>query len=123
MKKIKLVIILSFITSVLVFAHIKITPAKAKNYIGKTETITGIIDQVHLTNTGTYFLNMGGKFPNNPFTAIIFKSDASKFGDIKRYAGKEVEVSGMVKEYKNETEIILESKKQIKFVKESNTKK
>lgn len=123
MKNINLVIILSFITSVLAFSQIKITPAEAKNYIGKKETITGKIDQIHLTNTGTYFLNMGGKYPDNPFTAIIFKSDTSKFGNVQSYEGKEVEVSGMVKEYNDETEIILESKEQIKLVKESDTKK
>lgn len=102
------------------FPQTKISPAKAKNNIGKEVIVSGKIDQVLKSTKGNYFLNMGGKFPQNKFTAVIFKSDAKKFGRINTYEGKEVEISGKIREYNGKPEIILNSLKQIKIIEKVN---
>ena len=58
---------------------------------------------------------MGGDYPNNAFTGVIFSSDASKFYSVNSYEGKVVEITGKVKEYQGKVEIIVKEKKQIKI--------
>ncbi|MDR3628041.1 MAG: hypothetical protein P4L45_14455 [Ignavibacteriaceae bacterium] len=108
-----------FFISILVctaFTQTKISPARAKNNIGKEVIVSGKIDQVVKSGTGNYFFNMGGKFPHNKFTAVIFKSDAKKFGRLNTYEGKEVEITGKITEYNGKPEIILDSLKQIRII-------
>jgi hypothetical protein len=38
--------------------------------------------------------------PTNPFTAVIFKSDADKFPNIKSLEGKTIVVTGQIKLYR-----------------------
>ena len=56
---------------------------------------------------------MGGEYPDNAFTAVIFKSDTSKFHNVKSWEGKVVEVTGKVKEYRGKPEIIVEEGKKV----------
>ena len=46
-------------------------------------------------------------------TIIIFKNDLSKFKDIQKYKGKDIEISGEIKEYNGKPEIILNDISQI----------
>jgi len=115
MHKLNSLIIIILFSSISLFSQTKISPDSAANFINKKVTVMGIVDEVHVTDTGTYFLNMGGKFPDNTFSAVIFASDTSNFGDIKKYEGKGVEITGVVKEYKGNIEIVINKKNQIKF--------
>jgi len=109
-----LIIVLSF-SSIALFSQTKISPDSAGSFINKKVTVIGIVDEIHITNTGNYLLNMGGKYPDNTFTAVIFAADTSNFGNIKIYEGKGVEITGVVKDYKGSPEIVLKKKNQIKF--------
>ena len=93
----------------------KVPVKDADKYLGQTVTNVGTVDEVHLTKSGTYFLNMGASYPNQTFTAVIFKSDASTFTDVEKYEGKEVEITGKIQEYKGKPEIILKKPEQIKL--------
>ncbi len=117
MNKLHFLLILLFVASALLYAQAVIPPDSAKNFVGKQVTVTGIVDQVHLTDTGTYFLNMGGDFPDNTFTAVIFSSDSSAFGNIKNFEGKNVAIQGTITDYKGNPEIVLKSSDQIKLIK------
>ena len=117
MNKLNFLLILLFVTSAALYAQTEIPPDSAQNYIGKQVIVTGIVDQVHLTDTGTYFLNMGGKFPDNTFTAVIFSKDSAAFTNIKSFEGKDVAVTGTITDYKGSPEIVLKSSDQIKLIK------
>jgi hypothetical protein len=52
-----------------------IKPDDAKNYIGKVITVTGVVESVYHAEKAIY-LNMGGKYPDNTFTAVIFTADS-----------------------------------------------
>jgi len=56
---------------------------------------------------------MDGKYPNQPFTAVIFQPDAYKFNYIKSLEGKTIIVKGIIKLYKNKPEIILNNPNQL----------
>jgi DNA/RNA endonuclease YhcR with UshA esterase domain len=88
-------------------AQTEISLSQAKDNIDKIVTVTGIVDQITHTRTDTWFINMGGKYPNNAFTAVIFKSDVDKFKNPKDLEGITIEVKGEIKEYRGTPEIIL----------------
>jgi DNA/RNA endonuclease YhcR with UshA esterase domain len=95
------------------FAQEKISAKDAADYIGDTVTVVDTVNEVYLSKSGIYFLNMGDQFSNNAFTAVIFKSDASKFHDIKSLEGKVIEVTGRVKFYRGKPEIVVEEREQV----------
>ena len=100
--------------------HKAITFAEAKNYIGKNVIVTGKIDQVVISKEGDYYLIFGGKFPNYRFSAVILKSEVSKFGKINTYEGKEVAVLGKITEENYKPQIILASNTRIKIIEEKS---
>jgi DNA/RNA endonuclease YhcR with UshA esterase domain len=115
MKKLFFLLIFLFILPAAMYPQTKTSPDSAENYIGSQVTVIGVVNQVHLTKTGNYFLNMGGDFPDNTFTAVIFSSDTSKFSDIKSFEGKAVSVTGTVQSYNDKPEIVINNKDQIKL--------
>ena len=61
-------------------------------------TVEGVVSDVHHAASGrATFIDIGGRYPNNPFTAVIFSDDASKFPDVDTLNGKTVDVTGMIK--------------------------
>jgi DNA/RNA endonuclease YhcR with UshA esterase domain len=95
-------------------AQKKITPDEAKDNIGKKVKVIGTVDQVYHSEK-VVKLNIGGVFPDNLFTAVIFAADTAAFPNIDAYQGKEVEVTGTVQEYKDKPEIIMKEADQLKL--------
>lgn len=94
----------------------KIEAKDAKNYIGKRVNVKGIIADVFI-NKKVAYLNFEHKYPRNPFTGTIFSDKIPEFGDIKKYKGKLVEVTGFITDYKGKPQIILTSTEQLKIIK------
>jgi hypothetical protein len=59
------------------------------------------------------FLNIGGKYPNQAFTAFIPSASAAQFSNPQQYEGRTVAVSGKIALYKGKPEIIVNSPSQI----------
>jgi hypothetical protein len=89
-----------------------ISPAEAKNHIGEMVTVKGQVVSVHVSKKGDVFLDLGGKYPNAPFTAVCFK-EAIPTADLKALQGKTVSITGKVKDYQGRIEIILDTAAQI----------
>jgi DNA/RNA endonuclease YhcR with UshA esterase domain len=89
------------------------TPQEAAKHVGETAAITGSVDGVHQSGKGNIFLNMGGKYPNQAFTAFVPSSSAAQFSNPQQYEGKTVAVSGKITLYKGKPEIIVNSPSQI----------
>src|SRR6202011_3635031 len=47
------------------------TATEVAKHIGENATVTDRVDSVHQSGKGNIFLNMGGKYPNQAFTAFI----------------------------------------------------
>ena len=90
-----------------------IDACESKNYIGKDTTIKGNVVSLIKSKKGTLFISLGKNYPNECMTIIIFKNDLSKFKDIQKYKGKDIEISGEIKEYNGKPEIILNDISQI----------
>jgi DNA/RNA endonuclease YhcR with UshA esterase domain len=92
-----------------------IPAAEAKNHIDKDVTVEGVVSEVHHAASGrAIFIEIGGRYPSNPFSAIIFKDEFSKFPTVDSLAGKTVDITGRIKEYRGRTEIILSDPAQLK---------
>ncbi len=93
-----------------------IAPSETRQHVGQTVTVEGVVAEVNTTDrSGVTFLDMGGRYPNNAFTAVILKDDASKFPDVHALEGKTIDVTGTIKLYKGKTEVFLNDAGQIKL--------
>jgi hypothetical protein len=86
-----------------------------EKFIGKEKCVTGKVDNVYVSSGGTVFLDFCPDYKTCAFSAVIFKSDFSKFPEAKQYQGKTVEITGLVKTYQSRPEIILNNANQIKI--------
>jgi DNA/RNA endonuclease YhcR with UshA esterase domain len=89
------------------------SPAEAAKHVGETATVTGTVDGFHQSSKGNIFLNMGGKYPNQVFTAFIPSGSAAQFPNAQQYEGRTVSVSGKITLYKGKPDIIVTSLAQI----------
>ena len=89
------------------------TAAEAAKHVGETATVTDRVDGVHQSGKGNIFLNMGGKYPNQAFTAWIPSASAAQFSNPQQYEGKTVAVSGKITLYHGKPEIIVTNVSQV----------
>jgi DNA/RNA endonuclease YhcR with UshA esterase domain len=85
----------------------------AAKHVGENATVSDRVDGVHQSGKGNIFLNMGGKYPNQAFTAYIPSNNAGEFPNYQRYDGKTVAVSGKITLYRGKPEIIVTSPSQV----------
>lgn len=91
-----------------------IAPEAASSHVGETATVKGAVADVHTARSGVTFIDIGGRYPHNAFTAVIFSEDAGKFPNVGSLSGRVVQVTGLVRLYKGKPEIILRSAGQLK---------
>jgi len=91
-----------------------ITPAAAPSYVGQTVTVRGTVSDIHTTRSGVTFIDMGGRYPENAFTAVIFAENAAQFPDVGSLDGRTIEIIGRVRLYRGKPEIVLTSEQQLR---------
>jgi hypothetical protein len=89
-----------------------IAPEEAKNHVGEVVTVRGKVFGVYVSQKGDVFINIGGKHPNAPFTAVCFQQ-AIPTEELKVLEGKTISVRGKIKDYNRQIEIVLETAEQI----------
>jgi DNA/RNA endonuclease YhcR with UshA esterase domain len=94
---------------------LKIGTGDATNHYSETMIVTGMVAQVSIREKLVY-INLDKKFPESPFTCVIFARATNDFGDIKAIEGKPVEVSGKIEAYRNKPQIVLSSTNQLKVL-------
>jgi hypothetical protein len=90
-----------------------IGPADAKSHVGQTAVVEAAVSDVRTARSGVTFIDMGGRYPDNRFVAVIFVGDIAKFPGVKGLPGKTVAVSGPVELYQGRPEIVLRSAEQL----------
>ncbi|MFZ2500899.1 MAG: phospholipase D-like domain-containing protein [Minisyncoccia bacterium] len=81
--------------------------------VGNLATVRGTLVKAHTSASGTVFLDFCTNYKTCPFSGVIFADDAKKFGDLSRYAGQPVTLTGKISSYQGKAEIILSSPSQL----------
>ncbi len=92
-----------------------ISPLDATEYMGKYVTVKGFVADVYKSEKVAY-LNFIKKYPDNPFSAVIFAREFEAFGDLEVYENRNVEISGRISTYRGKPQMILDKPSQIKAV-------
>ena len=85
----------------------------AASHVGQTVTVEGLVATVHVAPSGTIFLNFGRPYPSQTFTAVIFRSAAERFPNPRQWEGHRVRVTGEVRLYRGQPEIVLTAANQL----------
>jgi len=101
--------------STIALAQFKVPLDSLNQYIGKRVTVCSEVYGIKTTDKVT-FINVGAKYPNAPLTIVIFKKDLDAnftTSPEKLYGNQPICVTGVVKDYKGKTEIIVSSPEEI----------
>jgi len=88
--------------------------SEARDHIGATRCISGKVIRVQQGNGGVHFVDFCDDFRICPFTVVVFPSDLKQVGDIRRLAGRQIEIEGEVKGYDGRAEIVLKRLSQLR---------
>jgi hypothetical protein len=86
---------------------------EAAKHIGETKCITGKVIRVKVGVKGVHFLEFCEDAMACPFTVVVFGHDLKDVGDVRRLAGRTIEIRGALKVYDGHPEIILSRISQI----------
>jgi micrococcal nuclease len=99
-------------------AQKKLAPSEAKEHIGETATVCGVVASSRYapsTKGQPTFLNLDKAYPSQVFTVLIWGENRGKFGAPEsEYNGKRVCVTGKITEYRGVAEIVANEPGQIK---------
>jgi hypothetical protein len=95
------------------FASDCIPIEQARQHVGQTQCVAGRVVRVKVAPSGVHFLDFCEDQMACPFTVVIFSHDLKDVGDVRRLAGRMIEIRGEVKLYDGRPEIILNRISQI----------
>ena len=86
---------------------------EAGRHVGETKCVAGKVTRVKVGARGVHFLDFCEDQVACPFTVVVFSRDLKDVGDVRRLAGRTIEIHGPVKLYDGRAEIILNRVSQI----------
>ena len=86
---------------------------EAHQHVGETRCVTGKVLRVKVGHGGVHFLDFCEDQAACPFSVVVFARDLKDVGDVRRLAGRMIEIKGPVKLYDGRAEIILNRISQI----------
>ena len=94
-----------------------LTADEAKNHIGETATVCGIVASTHYgeqTEGSPTFVNIDKPYPDQPFTVLIWGEDLPKFSPKpSTWEGKRLCATGQITSYRDKPEIIAKTPGQV----------
>ena len=86
---------------------------QATAHIGEYASVRGTLVEAYTSKTGTVFLDFCANYKTCQFSGVIFADDAKAFGDLSRYVGTVVTLTGKIVSYEGRAEIVLSSPSQL----------
>ena len=87
---------------------------EAQDHVDETKCVTGKIIRVKVGESGVHFLDLCEDQAACPFVVVVFSHDLKDVGDVRRLAGRTIEIVGNIKLYDGRPEIILSRISQIR---------
>ena len=106
-------LLLSILAPTLLSASDCLLIHQVRLHVGESKCVTGKVVRVKAGAKGVQYLDFCEDHLACPFTVVVFPSDLKDVGDIRRLAGRTIEVRGAVKLYDSRAEIILKRISQI----------
>jgi len=88
--------------------------SEAAQHAGQQACISGRVLRVFTSKTGNTFFDFCADYQNCSFTSVVFASDRPKFGDLSTLQGRDIELRGQVRLYRNQPEIVVSDPSQIR---------
>ena len=88
--------------------------ASASDHLGEVACIRGKVVKLVIGPTGLHFLNFCEDYKSCPFTVVVFPRDLRDVGDVRTLEGKEIQITGKVRTYQGQLEIILRDRSQLR---------
>lgn len=85
---------------------------QAEAHIGQTATVEGKVS-VNRMPSGETYLDIGGDGVHAPFSGYVSRWNRSKFQDIDKLDGKNVQITGRISTFREKPEIFLTDPSQI----------
>jgi hypothetical protein len=85
---------------------------EAAQHVGENQCVTGKVVRVKASK-GVHFLDFCEDQMACSFTVVVFSHDLKDVGDVRRLAGRSIEIHGPVKLYQGRAEIILSRVSQV----------
>ncbi len=85
----------------------------AASHIGDYASVRGTFIDAYTSSSGTVFLDFCKSYKNCPFSGVIFADDVKKFGDLSKYNGAVVTLTGKISSYQGKAEIVLSDPSQL----------
>jgi DNA/RNA endonuclease YhcR with UshA esterase domain len=87
-----------------------IRAAEASQRVGDKVLVEGVVADVTVTEKGMLLLNFGAAHPNQVFTAVVRNIGASATEAVmrRRFAGKTLQVTGVITLYQGKPQMVLE---------------
>lgn len=115
--KILALVLCLILVSLCAGAPATLTAAEAKNHVGESATVCGIVASVHFASGSSgspTFVNLDKPYPNHIFTVLIWGDDLPKFKENPiKWQGKKACATGTITSYKGVPEIVAKSQDQI----------
>lgn len=91
-----------------------IPPQEAARHIGKSGAVNGPIAEINIID-GNVFINLGDKYPNQPFTAFVDASAVPTVGldYLESLRNQHVSVAGTIVNHRGKPQIRITAKNQI----------
>lgn len=110
--KLLLVVLTSCLPPAL-FASDCISISETRSHVGETKCVTGKVVRVKVGHNGVHFLDFCSEQMACPFSVVVFSHDLKDVGDVRRLAGRNIEIHGLLKLYDGRPEMILSHISQI----------
>lgn len=86
---------------------------ESAQHIGETKCVGGKVVRVKAGTKGVHFIDFCEDHTACPFTVVVFANDLKDVGDVRRLAGRSIEIRGEIQLYEGHAEIILRRISQI----------
>ena len=114
MKNILLALAFCVIALNISFAQDTITTSQAKDFVGEFKYVKGFVAEISTASkSGITYLNFENKFPDNIFSAVIFKDFKDVFDLAALNKCKNIVIYGKIELYKDKPQIVLKEASQI----------
>ncbi len=82
-------------------------------HVGEYASVRGTLVKAYTSASGTVFLDFCKSYKTCPFSGVIFADDVKRFGDLSRYDGATITLTGKIVSYQGRAEIVLSDPTQL----------